>query len=467
MTIVGRAQLDHPALGTAGGSALHASIETIYTNIGNDLAARFDTAASIANSAVTTFTHNFGVQFADLKVLLYTGTHPNLVRVADPVASGWTIVATSGFLKTKIDVTAPASGGPHTFAVITMQSRGAEKLADLDDINPAVPIDGQFFIYDTATSKWIANYLKYKTESTSIASNTLTPPTGANIQRITSGAADLQMVASPINGKLYVIINETGSSIQVKNDTGATAANRIYTGTGADFTLKNQAAISLIYNSGLSRWVLSGGGGGGGLAPLPASATVSLAVAGTHYLTNTSGGAFTATLPAGIAGSVIAFSDANETWDTFQLTIAPATGEKIDNLATNESLVCDVKRGWVELSWNSALSSWSLKSVNSIQYNAQTGSFRAVTAADSLTLADYYISASGAANYAITLPSAAAAGAGRIFVIKSLMNTGILLNISTVSSQTIDGVNPGVTPRTIARFESIQLMSNGTGWEIF
>jgi len=90
-----------------------------------------------------------------------------------------------------------------------------------------------------------------------------------------------------------------------------------------------------------------------------------------------------------------------------------------------------------------------------------------VTAADSLTLADYYISASGAANYAITLPSAAAAGAGRIFVIKSLMNTGILLNISTVSSQTIDGVNPGVTPRTIARFESIQLMSNGTGWEIF
>lgn len=467
MAIVGRAQLDHPALGTAGGSALHASIETIYTVVGNDLTGRYDVFTSIANSAVSTITHNYGVPFADLKILLYTGTHPNLNRVADPVASGWAIVATPGNLKTQINVTAPSSGGPHTFAVVQVQSRGAEKLADLDDINTAVPIDGQFLIYDTATSKWIANYLKYKTESTTIASNTLTPPTGANIQRITSGSADLQMVASPINGKLYVVINETGSSFQIKNDTGATAANRIFTGTGADFTLKNQASVTLIYNSGLSRWVLAGGGGGGGLAPLPASATINPAVAGTHYLTNTAGGAFTATLPAGIAGSVIMFSDANETWDTFQLTIAPATGEKIDNLATNETLVCDVKRGWVQLSWNSVLSSWSLRSVNSIQYNAQTGSFRAVTAADSLTLADYYISASGAANYAVTLPSAVAAAAGRIFVIKSLMNTGILLNIATVSSQTIDGVNPGVTPRTIARFESIQLMSNGSGWEIF
>jgi len=363
MTIVGRSQIDHPALGTAGGSALHASIETIYTNVGDDLSARYDTAASIANSAVTTFTHNFGVPFADLKVLLYTGTHPNLVRVSDPTASGWTIAATVGFEKTQIDVTAPSSGGPHTFAVITVQSRGAEKLADLDDINTATPIDGQFLIYDTATSKWIANYLKYKTESATISSNTLTPATGANVQRITSGAADLQMVASPINGKVYVVTNETGSSIQIKNDTGATAANRIYTGTGADFTLKNQASVTLIYITGLSRWVLAGGGGGGGLAPLPAAATISPAVAGTHYLTNTSGGAFTATLPAGLAGSVIMFSDANETWHTFQLTIAPATGEKIDNLATNETLVCDVQRGWVELSWNSVLASWSLRSL--------------------------------------------------------------------------------------------------------
>lgn len=467
MTLVGRRKLDHPSLGTAGGSALHASVETLYTNIGDDLGGRFKTAASVANSAVTTFEHNYGTQFADLKVLIYTGTHPNLTRVSDPVASGWTIAATVGFEKTKIDVTAPGSGGPHTFAVFIAQTRGSEKLKDLDDVDFSVaPTDGQFFIYDNAASKWKPAHLKYMEETATISSNTVTPTTGRNIQRITGSAADLHMVASPSAGKLYVVINETGSSITVKNDTGATAANRIYTGTGVDFTLKNNAAITLVYDSGLSRWVLAGGSGGGGLQPTPVSSGLT-AQAGTHYLTNTAGGAFTITLPAGVAGSVIMVSDANETWDTFNLTVTPASGEKIDNLATDESLVCDVKRGWVELSYNSALSAWSVRSINSIEYNAQQGSYKAVTGAYSITLADYFISASGASNYAVTLPSAATAGAGRIFVIKSNMNVGVLLNIATSSSQTIDGVDPGVTPRTIARFESLQLMSNGTGWEIF
>jgi len=351
MTLVGRAQLDHPALGAAGGSALHASIESIYTNIGNDLAARYDTAASIANSAVTTFTHNFGVQFADLKLLLYTGTHPNLVRVADPTASGWVIAANGGNLKTQIDVTAPSSGGPHTFAVITMQSRGAEKLADLDDINTTAPIDGQFLIYDTATSKWIPAYLKYKSETATIASNTLTPTTGANVQRITSGAADLQMVASPVAGKLYVLVNETGTDFLLKNDTGGTAANRIYTGTGVDLTLKNQAAITLIYNSGLSRWIVAGGSGGGGLATELKSTTF-IATAGKHYLVDNSASAFTGTLPAGSAGSVIRFSDNSRVWASRNFTIAPASGETIDGLAANETLVCDVSGAFVQVMWN-------------------------------------------------------------------------------------------------------------------
>lgn len=374
MTLVGRRKLDHPSLGTAGGSALHASIETIYTNVGDDLGGRFKTAASVANSVVTTLEHNYGVQFADLKVLLYTGTHPNLTRVSDPVASGWTIAATVGFEKTRIDVTAPSSGGPHTFAVFIAASRGSEKLKDLDDVDFSVaPTDGQFFIYDNAATKWKPAHLKYMEETATIASNTITPTTGRNLQRITGSAADLHMLGSPSAGKLYVVVNETGSNVTVKNDTGATAANRIYTGTGVDFTLKNNAAITLIYDSGLSRWVLAGGSGGGGLQPTPQSTGVT-AQAGTHYLTNTSGGAFTVTLPAGVAGSVVMVSDANETWDTFNLTVIPASGEKIDNLATNESLVCDVKRGWVELSWNTALSSWSMRSLSTMEFSIVSAS---------------------------------------------------------------------------------------------
>lgn len=206
--------------------------------------------------------------------------------------------------------------------------------------------------------------------------------------------------------------------------------------------------------------------GSGGMTPDIKSANFTADI-GYHYLTNTSGGAFNAQLPAGADKSVIMFSDTLETWDTFPLSLVPATGEKIDGLAINETLVCDVKRGWVELTWNTVGSFWSIRSQNSIQYNAQTGAYKAITGLYTITLTDYFISASGASNYTVTLPSAVAAGAGRIFVIKSNMNAGVLLNIATTSSQTIDGVNPAVTPRTISRFESLQLMSNGSNWEIF
>lgn len=363
MTIVGRSQIDHPALGTAGGSALHAAIETIYTNIGNDLAGRYETAASVANSTLTTFTHNFGVQFADLKVLLYTGTFPNLTRVSDPAASNWTIAANGTNPKTQIDVTTPPSGGPHTFALMVTHGRGAEKLKDLDDVDFTVaPVDGQLFIYDSGTSKWEPAFLRYTAETAAIASNTITPTTGTTMQRITSGTGDIQMVAGPTAGKVYVLVNETGSDKTLKNDTGATAANRIYTGSGADLTLKNQAAVTLIYNSGLSRWVVAGGSGGGGLSPNSQNSSFT-AAPGNNYLTDTSGGAITATLPAGTTGATIRFVDATESWGTNNLTITPASGEIIDMLAANESLICDVVRGWVELSWNG--SRWAFSSLAS------------------------------------------------------------------------------------------------------
>lgn len=370
MTIVGRSQIDHPALGTAGGSALHASIETIYTNIGNDLAGRYETAASVANSTLTTFTHNFGVQFSDLKVLLYTGTHPNLVRVSDPAASNWTIAANGGNPKTQIDVTTPPSGGPHTFALMVTHGRGAEKLKDLDDVDFTVaPVDGQLFIYDSGTSKWEPAFLRYTAETAAIASNTITPTTGTTMQRITSGTGDIQMIAGPTAGKVYVLVNETGSDRTIKNDTGATAANRIYTGSGADLTLKNQAAVTLIYNSGLSRWVVAGGSGGGGLSPNPQNSNFT-AAPGNNYLTDTSGGAITATLPAGTTGATIRFVDATESWGTNNLTITPASGEEIDLLATDESLICDVVRGWVELSWDGTR--WAFSSLASTTVGVAT-----------------------------------------------------------------------------------------------
>jgi hypothetical protein len=117
---------------------------------------RWTIGTAVANSVTTTIEHNFGAQFADYTILLYTGTHPALVRVPSPAASGWVIAATVGFEKTKIDVTTPSSGGPHTYALQIVHVRGAEKLNDLDDVDLTVaPQDGQALVYDSVATQWI------------------------------------------------------------------------------------------------------------------------------------------------------------------------------------------------------------------------------------------------------------------------------------------------------------------------
>ena len=103
MTVVGRSKLDHPALGTTGGSSLHSTIEGLWESVSDDLGSRYSEHASVANSGTVTIDHNFGKAIDLLKVHILTGTHPNLTKVKDSAAAGWTIAATSGFEKEKID----------------------------------------------------------------------------------------------------------------------------------------------------------------------------------------------------------------------------------------------------------------------------------------------------------------------------------------------------------------------------
>jgi hypothetical protein len=91
----------------------------------------------------------------------------------------------------------------------------------------------------------------------------------------------------------------------------------------------------------MSGTTLSATGGGGGVSfNWTAKTTTYTAVTGDHLLADTSGGAFTITLPATpTAGDYIEFNDAKETWATNNLTIA-RNGSNIDSLA--ENLVCNI-----------------------------------------------------------------------------------------------------------------------------
>jgi hypothetical protein len=83
------------------------------------------------------------------------------------------------------------------------------------------------------------------------------------------------------------------------------------------------------------------------------------AVDGKGYFLNTTSGAITVNLPAGAAGSIVAFKDYANTWDTNNVTVTPNGSEKIGGVAasanfTTESqsvtlIYIDSTKGWMDI----------------------------------------------------------------------------------------------------------------------
>lgn len=73
-----------------------------------------------------------------------------------------------------------------------------------------------------------------------------------------SGAFTINGIAGGRDGKLLIILNQTGQNMTVAHDSGTdpTAANRIYTMTAADRATTGNGAAILIYSGAASRWIL-------------------------------------------------------------------------------------------------------------------------------------------------------------------------------------------------------------------
>lgn len=99
-------------------------------------------------------------------------------------------------------------------------------------------------------------------DSTS-GSNVTLPSAAQPIRTLTNaGLVSVDMIPAGVSSQVLTLVNKTGNDITINNETGATAANRILTGTGASLTLKNNASISLRYISGAApRWHIIGGTG--------------------------------------------------------------------------------------------------------------------------------------------------------------------------------------------------------------
>ena len=119
-TTISRSELVHPDLNYDGGSGLHTLIANIYTILGDNANSRYGEYTSIANGATVELDHNLGANIDQICVLIYSSTGTGKTIIVDPVLAGYTIGEKTGDEKTIIEVTAPGSGGPHTFTVIVI-----------------------------------------------------------------------------------------------------------------------------------------------------------------------------------------------------------------------------------------------------------------------------------------------------------------------------------------------------------
>lgn len=159
MAVISRLQLDHPALGTAGGSALHASIEALYKKIGDNMADRLFYIANLANTAFADCEHNFNTVVGNLRYDLYlwnegTGELTLLTADTTPAISAFTIAPKTSYEKTILRVT-NSSGAERDLVLVVLND--PIELNELTDVDlTTAPDDGQALVYELATKKFKA-----------------------------------------------------------------------------------------------------------------------------------------------------------------------------------------------------------------------------------------------------------------------------------------------------------------------
>lgn len=120
-----------------------------------------------------------------------------------------------------------------------------------------------FFTLPGSTNTWSGDLSFTRRDNTSLANgNNAAVDPGTNVHMKVSGptaAFTINGISRGRESRILIIQNSTGYTMTIANDSGVdpTAANRIYTGTGADVAITNNpSSITLVYDSAVSRWIL-------------------------------------------------------------------------------------------------------------------------------------------------------------------------------------------------------------------
>lgn len=131
----------------------------------------------------------------------------------------------------------------------------------------------------TLTNKTLAFLQQNSANDTTSGSTVTLPVPTTGIVRLTNAAlVSISGITAGASGQSLILENKTGITISLLNeDAGATATNRVLTGTAATVTIANDATLFLTYDSTSARWQVVGGTGSG---------TGGSGFGGVNYITN-------------------------------------------------------------------------------------------------------------------------------------------------------------------------------------
>jgi len=114
-------------------------------------------------------------------------------------------------------------------------------------------------------------------------------------------------------------------------------------------TTDGSGVLSFVDNSGGTSW-----------QAVETGATMT-AVAGNGYFIDTTSNACNATMPSGSLGDEVTYVDYAATFDTNNLTVTPASGEKIQGASADATLTVAIERAGFTLVYSGATQGWLLK----------------------------------------------------------------------------------------------------------
>jgi len=290
-------------------------------------------AQALSDGGTVTLTKNDGSESVlSTRIIKLTGTLSSgnaIVTVPDSIEAWWLVNNAEG-------------GSSYTVTFKTVSGTG---------VAWAAGVTGTKLIYTDGTNciDASADFGSVAGSTTQIQYNNAGAFGGAS--GLTTDGTNLNILAQ---GDLR--LQDSSGGEYVAHQAAADTTTYTVTWPGAVATSNDQILTST--TGGVLSWVDNSGGTSWQAVETGATMT---AVAGNGYFIDTTSNACNATMPSGSLGDEVTYVDYAATFDTNNLTVTPASGEKIQGASADATLTVAIERAGFTLVYSGATQGWLLK----------------------------------------------------------------------------------------------------------